>query len=118
MKSGLYACAGASATASAAACAKRFDEPITKRSNVYFGLSSTSTSPRAVPWRTHRGAARRPVSSIARRGGAGRALGHREADGGALRARLGCRAHHDVEESALDPVAREVVRDLDDERSR
>ena len=38
MKSGLYACAGASATASAAAWAKRFDEPITKRSNVYFGL--------------------------------------------------------------------------------
>src|SRR5438034_8304910 len=38
MKSGLYACAGASATASAAACAKRFDEPITKESNVYFGL--------------------------------------------------------------------------------
>ena len=36
MNSGLYACAGASATASAAACAKRFDEPITKRSNVYF----------------------------------------------------------------------------------
>src|SRR5580765_740658 len=38
MKSGLYACAGASATASAAACAKRFDEPITNESNVYFGF--------------------------------------------------------------------------------
>ena len=38
MKSGLYACAGASATASAAACAKRFDEPITNRSKVYLGL--------------------------------------------------------------------------------
>src|SRR3954467_13422054 len=38
MKSGLYACAGASATASAAAWAKRFDEPITKESNVYLGL--------------------------------------------------------------------------------
>ena len=38
MKSGLYACAGASATASAAAWAKRFDDPITKESNVYFGL--------------------------------------------------------------------------------
>ena len=38
MKSGLYACAGASATASAAAWAKRFDEPITKESNVYFAL--------------------------------------------------------------------------------
>src|SRR4029450_7345895 len=38
MKSGLYACAGASATASAAACAKRLDEPITNESNVYFGF--------------------------------------------------------------------------------
>ena len=38
MKSGLYACAGASATASAAAWAKRFDEPMTKESNVYFVL--------------------------------------------------------------------------------
>src|SRR5919204_2040629 len=39
MKSGLYACAGASATASAAACANRFDDPITNESNVYLGLS-------------------------------------------------------------------------------
>ena len=38
MKSGLYACAGASATASAAAWAKRFDEPITNESKVYFVL--------------------------------------------------------------------------------
>src|SRR6476659_853379 len=38
MKSGLYAWAGASATASAAACAKRFEEPITNESNVYFGF--------------------------------------------------------------------------------
>src|SRR5213080_4894901 len=47
MKSGLYACAGASATARAAACAKRFDEPITKRSNVYFGFIPESTAPLA-----------------------------------------------------------------------
>src|SRR5438034_6636575 len=46
MKSGLYACAGASATASAAACAKRFDEPITNESNVYFGLSPPATTSR------------------------------------------------------------------------
>src|SRR2546422_7163865 len=45
MKSGLYACAGASATASAAACAKRFDEPITNRSNVYFGFIPESAAP-------------------------------------------------------------------------
>src|SRR5262245_18266654 len=44
MNSGLYACAGASATASAAACAKRFDEPITKLSNVYFGFDPGCTS--------------------------------------------------------------------------
>ena len=42
MKSGLYAWAGASATASAAACAKRFDEPMMNVSNVYFWLSPTS----------------------------------------------------------------------------
>src|SRR5881398_10656 len=45
MKSGLYACAGASATASAAACAKRFDEPITKWSKVYFGFSGPVAAP-------------------------------------------------------------------------
>src|SRR5215210_66776 len=39
MKRGLYAWAGASATASAAACAKRLDEPMTNESNVYFGFS-------------------------------------------------------------------------------
>src|SRR4051794_23930398 len=44
MKSGLWACAGASATASAAACAKRFDEPMTKESNVYFVLSAAGAS--------------------------------------------------------------------------
>src|ERR671925_1027870 len=42
MKSGLYACAGDSATASAAACAKRFDEPMTNESKVYLGLRPPS----------------------------------------------------------------------------
>src|SRR5262245_44907412 len=42
MKSGLYAWAGASATASAAACANRFEEPITNESNVYFWLISNA----------------------------------------------------------------------------
>jgi hypothetical protein len=42
MNSGLYAWAGASATASAAAWAKRFDDPITNESNVYFGLMPPS----------------------------------------------------------------------------
>src|SRR5256714_11091071 len=48
MKSGLYAWAGASATASAAACAKRFDDPITNRSNVYFGFIPESSDPAAA----------------------------------------------------------------------
>src|SRR5947207_2692056 len=39
MNSGLYALAGDSATATEAACANRFDEPMTNVSNVYFGLS-------------------------------------------------------------------------------
>ena len=46
MSSGLYALPGASATATAAAWANRFDEPITKVSKMYFGLSRVS---RAVP---------------------------------------------------------------------
>src|SRR6478609_5921318 len=37
--SGLYATAGASATATAAACANRLDAPMTKVSNVYFSFS-------------------------------------------------------------------------------
>src|SRR5512133_2754445 len=45
MNRGLYACAGASATARAAACANRFDDPITNRSKVYFGFIPESTDP-------------------------------------------------------------------------
>src|SRR5688500_18103039 len=39
MNKGLYALAGASATATAAACANRLLEPITKVSKVYLGFS-------------------------------------------------------------------------------
>ena len=42
MKSGLYAFAGDSATAKAAACAKRLDEPMTNVSNVYRSFSRDS----------------------------------------------------------------------------
>jgi hypothetical protein len=42
MNSGLYALAGASATATAAAWAKRLDPPITKVSKPYFGLRRES----------------------------------------------------------------------------
>ena len=38
MKSGLYAFAGASATATAAACANRLLDPMTNESNWYLGL--------------------------------------------------------------------------------
>src|SRR6266550_2512247 len=56
MKRGLYACAGASATASAAACANRLDEPITKRSNVYFGFIPESMAPPERPFGASGGA--------------------------------------------------------------
>src|SRR5918994_1727807 len=59
MKSGLYACAGASATASAAAWAKRFDEPITKESKVYFGFRPSAPRGALEP-----GAERRVVESF------------------------------------------------------
>src|SRR3546814_20837680 len=42
MNSGLYAFAGASATATAAAWAKRLDWPMTKLSNVYLGFNRVS----------------------------------------------------------------------------
>src|SRR2546429_463819 len=45
MNSGLYALAGDSATATLAACANRLDEPMTKVSNVYFGLSRLPSPP-------------------------------------------------------------------------
>src|SRR5829696_791132 len=50
MNSGLYAFAGASATATAAACANRLLEPMTKVSKVYFGFSRAgSTRPAGRP---------------------------------------------------------------------
>ena len=55
MNSGLYAFAGASATATAAACANRLLEPMTKVSKVYFGLSRLGSVSAARP------AARRPA---------------------------------------------------------
>ena len=45
MNRGLYALAGVSTTADAAACAKRFEEPITKVSKVYL-LFRRESSPR------------------------------------------------------------------------
>ena len=51
MNSGLYALAGASATATAAAWANRLLEPMTKVSNMYLGLSRAGSSPRPRPAR-------------------------------------------------------------------
>ncbi len=45
MNSGLYALAGDSATATAAAWANRLDEPMTNVSNMYFGFSRLPVSP-------------------------------------------------------------------------
>ena len=59
MNSGLYAFAGDSATATAAACANRLDEPMTNVSNVYFGLSRAGST-RACRRGRSRGR-RRPV---------------------------------------------------------
>ena len=44
MNSGLYALAGASATATAAACANRLPEPMTNVSKVYFGFSRAGST--------------------------------------------------------------------------
>ncbi len=44
MNSGLYALAGVSATAKAAAWAKRLDCPITNESNTYLGFSRAELS--------------------------------------------------------------------------
>src|SRR6266850_1813538 len=49
MNSGLYACAGASATASAAAWAKRFEEPITNRSKTLGTPRTKSSSESSSP---------------------------------------------------------------------
>ena len=103
MKSGLYACAGASATASAAAWAKRFDEPITNRSNVYFGFSPDSLIR----------CGRRPRSCRARRAPSRR----RSAGPGALAGRVADGGADQLEEMPLDPLAREVVRNGEDEAS-
>ena len=81
MKSGLYAWAGASATASAAAWAKRFDDPITNESKVYFGLM-LAVSPR--PRRDRRGEADRARRGRRRRRGG---VGGRPRAGPAARVR-------------------------------
>ena len=93
MKSGLYALAGVSATARAAACAKRFDEPMTNRSNVYFGLRPTVASRCGCssPVLHQRVVDDEPHRAIAPGGVAGRGA-------------------DEVEEMPLDPLAREVVR--------
>src|SRR6266704_3677307 len=70
MNSGLYALAGASATATAAACANLLLEPMTKVSKVYFGFSLVGVV-RPV------GLARDPMSRMVRQPGRSRAKGQR-----------------------------------------
>ena len=55
MSSGLYALPGASAAATAAAWANRLDEPMTKVSKTYFGLSRVSSDAAGGPGRRARG---------------------------------------------------------------
>ena len=118
MKSGLYACAGASATASAAACAKRLDEPMTKESKVYFvlkpplsGLLGWIRSTTGV--RLRRRAAAVPSGSM-RELGSGR-LGDPQLDRPLVAGDVADRRADQAEEVALDPVAREIVRDAEHE---
>ena len=102
MKSGLYAWAGASATASAAACANRFDEPITNESKVYFWLISNAGRAGVAGFR-HR--PRRLDLLLDREPDPPLAAGF-VADGGA----------DQIEEMPFDPLAREVVRHREHER--
>ena len=104
MKSGLYACAGASAIASAAACANRFDEPITNESNVYFGLiaapSGRGTASTGGLGEEHRD-----------RGGP-----HDELEPAIAPERVGHAGAHEMGEPALDLLAGEIRRDGEHER--
>ena len=66
MNSGLYALAGASATATAAACAKRLDAPMTKVSKRYFGFSRASARRDRAPARAARASGPRPARPVPR----------------------------------------------------
>src|SRR5437870_436693 len=68
MNSGLYAFAGDSATATAAACANRLDEPMTNVSNVYLGLSRFPLVSVAI-WPLDGRRSSRPVPATGERGG-------------------------------------------------
>src|SRR6478735_5505146 len=83
MNSGLYALAGASATATAAAWAKRLLEPMTKVSKVYLGFSRAGSPWVRLPRLSHRlctppvpgaCAGRSKVSGSEREGGEGRGV--------------------------------------------
>src|SRR2546421_7713678 len=82
MNSGLYALAGDSATATLAACANRLDEPMTKVSNVYFGLSRLPSPPPLPARRSSRPVPGPTVARCAIGGGAGGARGGGGGGGG------------------------------------
>src|SRR5690625_6186895 len=68
MNSGLYALAGASATATAAACAKRFEEPMTNASKWYLGLTRDSAGITALSVCWGRGRSEEHTSELQSRG--------------------------------------------------
>ena len=113
IRSGLYAWPGASATASAAACEKRLDEPMTNDSNVYFGRKLVPALGRAAPARALAARVRR-VRWLARFEGLCRVIvaDDREAHLEPL-ARLARRLADQLAEVAFDPGARELVRHAD-----
>ena len=100
MKSGLYACAGASAIASAAAWAKRFDEPMTNESKEYFGLMLADPSARGDDGRLGPRRRGRP---------------HDELEPPLAAHGVGDAGTDQVGEPPLDPLAGEVVRHGEDE---
>ena len=113
MNSGLYACAGASATASAAACAKRLDEPMTKESNVYFALKPPLSGRPLVTIRSTVGAS--SGSSPSSSWGSDLRLGDAHLDRPLRAGDVADGGADQTEEMTLDPVAREIVRDAEDE---
>ncbi len=112
IRSGLYACPGASATASAAACENRLDEPMTNDSNVYFGRKLVPRSLAGA--RAGARCSRCDGCLVARLGCFCRIVvsDDREAHLEPL-ARLARRLSDQLAEVPFDPRARELVRHAD-----
>ena len=116
MKSGLYDCAGDSATASAAAWAKRLLAPITNTSNVYLGLMPVAAPKRASSGGAVAGCTGSAVDldHVGQVGlaGSGRRLRHLDAQFD-HQVVLRCGRVQQAGEVTLDPALGELVGDAD-----